>query len=184
MISSGTILTYVRAYLTTYSVSELGMASSVAFVCTMVNGVCTVVFYLLGGWLSDRFGRRPVMILSAVLLAACALPTFLVLVHFRPAAVLYSATALLTALNGLTQGPVITAIIESLPRHVRAGALGTTYALSVAIFGGSTQFMVAWLIGVTGSLLVPGWYLLVATLVGLAAMIGLRETLPRIHAAR
>jgi hypothetical protein len=33
--------------------------------------------------------------------------------------------------------------------------------------------MVAWLIGVTGSLLVPGWYLLVATLVGLAAMIGL-----------
>jgi MFS family permease len=38
------------------------MSSRVAFVCTMVNGVGTVFFYLIGGWLSDRFGRRPVMI--------------------------------------------------------------------------------------------------------------------------
>jgi MFS family permease len=178
MLSSSTILTYVRNYLTTYAVSTLGMNSRVAFVCTMVNGVGTVFFYLIGGWLSDRFGRRPVMMAFTLLLVACAVPTFMAINYFRTPATLYAATALLTAVIGLGQAPLTTAIIESLPRRVRAGALGTMYALAVAVFGGSTQFMVAWLIGFTGNLLVPGWYLLGAAAVGLAAMTLTRETAP------
>jgi MHS family citrate/tricarballylate:H+ symporter-like MFS transporter len=183
MLSSSTILTYVRNYLTTYAVSSLGISSRVAFVCTMVNGVGTVFFYLIGGWLSDRFGRRPVMIAFTLLLTACAVPTFLAIIHFHSPAALYAATALLTAVIGLGQAPLTTAIIESLPRHVRAGALGTMYALAVAVFGGSTQFMVTWLIGFTGNLLVPGWYLLGAAVAGLAAMAITRETAPVVNEA-
>lgn len=178
MLSSGTILTYVRTYLTTYAVSALGISSRVAFVCTMVNGVGTVFFYPVGGWLSDRFGRRPVMITFTLLLAVCAVPTFQAIIHLHSPVALYAATALLTAVTGLGQAPMTTAIIESLPRHVRAGALGTMYALAVAVFGGTTQFVVAWLIGFTGNLLVPGWYLLGAAVAGLAAMIMTRETAP------
>jgi MFS transporter, MHS family, citrate/tricarballylate:H+ symporter len=50
------------------------------------------------------------------------------------------------------------------------------YALAVAVFGGSTQFVVASLIGFPGSLLVPGWYLPGAAVAGFAAMIMARET--------
>jgi MHS family citrate/tricarballylate:H+ symporter-like MFS transporter len=136
------------------------------------------VFYLIGGSLSERYGRRPVMITFTVLLAAIAMPTFMAINDFRTPAVLYAAMALLTAITGLGQGCVMTAIAESLPRNVRAGALGTIYAVAIAVFGGSAQFVVVWLIGATGNPLVPGWYLLGAALFGLAAMIKTRETAP------
>jgi MFS transporter, MHS family, citrate/tricarballylate:H+ symporter len=178
ILASGTMLTYARAYLTTYAVGVLGMSSKAAFLCTIINGLCTLTFYLLGGWLADRYGRRPVMITFTSLLAVIAMPTFMAINDFRTPSVLYAAMALLTAVTGLGQGCVMTAIAESLPRNVRAGALGTIYAVAIAIFGGSAQFVVVWLIGATGSPLVPGWYLLGAALLGLAAMLKTRETAP------
>lgn len=179
LLSASTAMTYVRAYLQTYSVGNLGISSNVGFTSTMINGVGTVVFFMLGGWLSDRYGRKPVMIAFTLLLIMCALPCFIALVHFRTPAVLYATMALLTAVTGLGQGPLMAAIIESLPPRVRAGAVGTLYAVAVAVFGGSTQFAIAWLIGYTGSLLVPAWYLSAAALIGVAAMFMIRETAPR-----
>jgi MFS transporter, MHS family, citrate/tricarballylate:H+ symporter len=85
---------------------------------------------------------------------------------------------LLTAVTGLGQGCVMTAIAESLPQHIRAGALGSIYAVAIAIFGGSAQFVIVWLIGATSNPLVPGWYMLGAALFGLAAMVKTRETSP------
>jgi MHS family citrate/tricarballylate:H+ symporter-like MFS transporter len=178
ILASGTMLTYARAYMTTYAVGILGMSSRAAFICTIINGFCTLVFYLIGGWISDRYGRRPVMIIFTLLLAAIALPTFMAINNSRTPEVLYASVALLTAVTGLGQGCVMTAIAESLPQHVRAGALGTIYAVAIAIFGGSAQFVVVWLIGATGNPLVPGWYLLGAALFGLAAMVKTRETAP------
>ena len=178
ILASGTMLTYARAYMTTYAVGILGMNSRAAFICTIINGFCTLVFYLIGGWISDRHGRRPVMIIFTLLLAAIALPTFMAINNSRTPEALYASVALLTAVTGLGQGCVMTAIAESLPQDVRAGALGTIYAVAIAIFGGSAQFVVVWLIGATGNPLVPGWYLLGAALFGLAAMVKTRETAP------
>lgn len=180
ILASGTMLTYARAYLTTYAVGVLGMSSKAAFLCTIINGLCTLTFYLIGGWLADRYGRRPVIITFTVLLAVIAIPTFMAINDFHTPSVLYVAMALLTAVTGLGQGCVMTAIAESLPRNVRAGALGTIYAVAIAVFGGSAQFVVVWLIGATGNPLVPGWYLLGAALLGLAAMIKTNETAPAV----
>jgi hypothetical protein len=75
---------------------------------------------------------------------------------------------------------VLTALTESIPVRVRSGVVGTVYALSITVFGGSTQLMVAWLIGLTGSALVPGFYMMAAMIVGVIAALLLRETAPRI----
>jgi MFS transporter, MHS family, citrate/tricarballylate:H+ symporter len=92
--------------------------------------------------------------------------------------VLYGACALLGILTGLLQGPVVTALAEALPRQVRAGTLALVYAFAVAVFGGSTQFVIKWLLRVSGNALAPGWYMLAAALVGLMSMSLLRETAP------
>jgi MFS family permease len=118
------------------------------------------------------------MILSTALLAGCTYPAFLAIVHFHSPAVLYGACVLLGVLTGLNQGPVVAALAESLPRRVRAGTLSLVYALAIAVFGGSTQFVVKWLLELSGSALAPGWYMLAAALLGLLAMCLLRESAP------
>ena len=68
-------------------------------------------------------------------------------------------------------------------RGRRAGAVGITYALAVAIFGGSAQYAATWLIDYTGSPLAPAWYMTGAMVCGVAAMAAMRETAPvKLHA--
>ncbi|MBV9698234.1 MAG: MFS transporter [Gammaproteobacteria bacterium] len=181
LLASGTVIGYVLDYLTTYAADTLGLSAQLAFIATMVSAFTMMCCDPLGGWLSDRVGRRPVMIASTALLACCTYPAFLLIVHFRSAAVLYGGCVLLGIFTGLNQGPLVAALAESLPRRVRAGTLSLVYALAIALFGGSTQFVIKWLQRATGNDLAPGWYMLGAALVGLAAMILLRESAPGRH---
>jgi MFS transporter, MHS family, citrate/tricarballylate:H+ symporter len=178
LITAATVNNYVRTYLTTYAVATLGMSARVAFVTTTIHGVTLIIAVMIGGWLGDRIGRKPVMLTFGALLALATLPIMIAMTQIRTPASLYFGMVLMTALAGLSGAPALTAISESLPRHVRAGAIGTMYAVAVSVFGGTTQFIVAWLIGKTGSELVPGWYGTAAALVGLAGAIALRETRP------
>jgi len=178
LLASGTVIGYVLDYLTTYAADTLGLSARLAFVATMVSAFTMMCCDPLGGALSDRLGRRPVMIVSTALLAGCTYPAFLAIVHFRSPAVLYAGCVLLGVFTGLNQGPVVAALAESLPRRVRAGVLSLVYALAIALFGGSTQFVIKWLERETGNALAPGWYMLGAALVGLVAMTLLRESAP------
>jgi MFS family permease len=184
LLASGTVIGYVIDYLTTYAADTLGMSAQRAFIATMVSGFSMMCCDPLGGWLSDRVGRRPIMIISMALLASCTYPVFLAIVHFRSPAALYGGCVLLGIFTGLTQGPVLTALAESLPQRVRAGTLSLIYALAIAVFGGSTQFVVKWLQRETGNALAPGWYMLGAALLGLLSMSLLRESAPARTAPR
>ncbi|MGL1701343.1 MFS transporter, partial [Vibrio parahaemolyticus] len=59
---SGTISTYVTQYMTTYAQNTLHVGSTLAFTVSLVSAGVGVVGALLGGWLADRYGRKPVMI--------------------------------------------------------------------------------------------------------------------------
>ncbi len=178
LLASGTVIGYVQDYLTTYAADTLGLSPRLAFAATMVSAFSMMCCDPLGGWLSDALGRRPVMIVSTALLAACTYPAFLVIVRFHSPAALYGACVLLGVLTGLNQGPVVAALAESLPQRVRGRALSLVYALAIAVFGGSTQFAVQWLLSATGNPLAPGWYMLGAALLGLVSMSLLRESAP------
>jgi MFS transporter, MHS family, citrate/tricarballylate:H+ symporter len=179
MLACATVIGYVQTNLTTYAANTLHMSARAAFGATMVSGLCMMCFDPVGGWLSDRLGRKPVMITATALLAASIYPAFFAIVRVNTPAALYGAAAALAILTGLTQGPVLTSVTESLPHTVRAGTLAIVYALAISVFGGTTQFVVTWLIGVTGNPLAPGWYMLGAAVIGVGAMCLMQESAPR-----
>ena len=72
-------------------------------------------------------------------------------------------------------GAVYAWLAEGFPKAVRSSGLAVLYAFSVAIFGGTTQFVVAWLIDKTKDPLVPAWYQIAANLVGIVGLLLMRR---------
>lgn len=178
MLASATITNYTLDYLTTYAVTTLAIPTRFAFGATVLVGLAGVICDPLGGWLSDRFGRKPLLIVPACLLLALVVPGFHLLSTIRSPLALYVTAGVLACCATLSSVSTIVVIVESLPSARRSGSLAMIYAIAIAVFGGSDQFVVSWLIGVTGNPLMPAWYMASALLVGLAAMITLRETAP------
>jgi MFS family permease len=170
-----TISTYVTAYMTTYALTTLGMAASKAMFASIANGGVMAVGALLGGHLSDRFGKKPVMILPRIALAVVVLPAFLLLLSVSTTTVLVLVTASLTLLSVLSSAAALTALAEVFPNEVRSSGVAISYALSVTLFGGTTQFIIAWLIGMTGSRVSPAYYVIFTSAIGLWAMFKLPE---------
>ena len=171
-----TISTYVNNYMTTFALATLGMPASKAMLATIAQGAVMAAGAVWGGRLCDRFGRKPIMILPRIALLVAIYPAFLLLVSFKTTGVLMIVTALLTVLQVLSGAAALTALTEVFPNAVRSSALSICYAVSVSIFGGTTQFVVAWLIGTTGDSLSPAYYVILTSAVGLWAMFKLPET--------
>jgi MFS family permease len=176
MIGCGTIGTYSLDYMAVYAQDTLGMAPASAFGTTIVSGVVGVLSCLAAGFLADRWGRKRVMLVAVGWQIALVLPAFMAINAGRSVMVLYAATAVLGLVQNFSDVPVLLLITESLPKSVRAGGLSIIYASAVAVFGGSTQFVVKYLLDLTGNPLAPAWYMTGALLVGAAAMARMRET--------
>ena len=178
LLGSGTIGTYITNYMTTYAIATLHMPARIAFAPTVVVGLCGVVFDLLSGALSDRVGRKLVMLIPGILLLVLILPAFYTIARYRTAGALVGETALLAILLDVSVVPMIIWLTESLPAAIRSAGVAVVYACAIATFGGSTQYVVTWLIKLTGNPLAPAWYWAAAALVGLIGILLTKETAP------
>ncbi|HTV34779.1 MAG TPA: MFS transporter [Methylocella sp.] len=179
IVASGTIITYVTQYMTTYAENTLHVAPALAFTTTVVANGTGIVAALLGGWLADHLGRRPIMIWPQLAGLLMTLPVFSWIVDTRGAVALIVGFGLLSLVNTLPYTAFYAAFAEALPKNIRGSAFATIYATAVASFGGTAQLIVTWLIHVTGDALAPAWYMLLATAAGLLAMVMMSETAPR-----
>jgi MFS family permease len=175
-----TISTYVGNYMTTYALTVLGLPPAQAMWATIVNGAVMAMAALAGGLLSDRFGRKPVMILSRCALILAIYPAFALLVAVHTVWALVGATALITLLSSVGGAAAIAALSEIFPNAVRGSGFAIAYAVSVSVFGGTTQFIIAWLVGITGDPLSLTYYVIFTSLISLWAMFQLPETF-RMH---
>jgi MFS family permease len=178
MLGSGTISGYVMTYLTTYAQDSLKMSARLAFAATIVIGLAQFCADLTSGRLSDRFGRRPMMLVPLLLLIVFVVPLFMLMNQTSSVGIAIGAMVVVAMLVEMNTTPMLVSITESLPRAVRSGTLATMYACTISVFGGTTQVIVKWLTDLTESPLAPAWYMMGALLFGGSAAYLMRETAP------
>jgi MFS family permease len=168
-----TISTYATNYMTTYALTALGMPASKAIFATIANGAAMMVAALCSGRLCDRFGRRWTMILPRVVLMLVVYPAFELLLGVKTPTVLVAVTMGLTLIGGLSGTAALTALTEALPNESRSSGMAVAYASAVTVFGGTAQFIIAWLIDVTGDRAAPAYYIMGTTATSVWAMFNL-----------
>jgi len=178
IIGSGTIATYIFNYMATFGQNTLHLSATLSLGGEFANNAIAFFAVLIGGAISDRKGRKHVMLLPQTAFCLLIVPCFLWLTTERDAVSFIGANLILSSLSGFMYGAVYAAISESIPKAVRARVFALVYALPVTFLGGSTQMVITWILEVTGSPMAIAWYLTGVSLIGLAAMIALRESAP------
>ena len=162
-------------YMPTYVSETLGLPLTQALLSNAIGLVVLMVLIPFTAAISDRIGRKPLLIASSALLALLTYPLFL-LASTQVLAFIVLAQILFGVIISLFSGPGPAALVEMFPTNVRYSALGVSYNIAVAAFGGTAPFIATYLISRTGSNFSPGFYLIAAAVVTLIVVSTMKET--------
>ncbi|CAN5497834.1 MFS transporter [soil metagenome] len=168
----------VFTYLPTYFTKTLGFTKMDAFISITVASVVALVLIPPLAALSDRIGRKPLLVGGAVGFAVCSYPLFLLLNSGSLGAAI-GAHAGLAALEAVFVSASLAAGAELFATRVRSTGYSIGYNVSVALFGGTAPFVATWLTDRTGNNTAPAYYVIVAAVVTLATVFTMRETANR-----
>lgn len=168
----------VFTFLPSYFTETLGFTKTDAFVSITVASIVALVLILPLGALSDRVGRKPLLIAGAVGFAVFSYPLFWLLNSGSLVAAV-AAHAGLAALEAVFVSASLAAGAELFATKVRSSGYSIGYNTSVALFGGTTPYIATWLTDRTGNELAPAIYLVVAAVITLATIMTMRETAGR-----
>lgn len=171
LIVLGTVATYTIVFMPTYAARHLGLTASHSFAAAFTTAALQVVIVPFVGMLSDRWGRLPISTVSAVAVALIAYPAFAWLAGAPTVEKLFLAQITLGVLTALYVGALPALMAELFPARMRATGLSVSYSVAVAVFGGFAPFISVWLIQATGSAVAPSYYLIVAALISLSALL-------------
>lgn len=161
--------------LPSYLQSTLNASFQEALIATVLANLGFAASIIPAGRLSDRIGRRTVMLTGAVLVTALALPLINLLQHQGTSTIAKGLAVLAAgAVVGLMAGPGPAMLAEMFPTTVRCTGLGLAYALANAVFSGCAGLIITELIKRTGDVDIPAYYAAGACAVSVLALLTLR----------
>jgi MHS family proline/betaine transporter-like MFS transporter len=163
------------SYMPTYLSTEMGMSESDSFLASTVSLATYIGLIFLMGKLSDRFGRKTMLLTASVLFLALTFPLFGMLEN-QPLMVILMIQIAFGAILAMNDGTLPCFLAEIFPTRVRFSGFAFSFNFANAVFGGTAPFIATWLIQLTGNKMAPAWYLLAAAAVALIAMLASRET--------
>ncbi|HYN14377.1 MAG TPA: MFS transporter [Terriglobales bacterium] len=183
VVAIGTMLTtmttvsfyLITAYTPTYGSTVLHLASVDNLTVTLCVGASNLFWLPVMGALSDRIGRRPLLLACTVLALVSAYPAMSWLVGAPSFSRLLTWGLWLSFVYGSYNGAMIVFLTELMPAKVRTTGFSLAYSLATAIFGGFTPAISTYLIHVTGNRAVPGLWLSFAAACGLLAALFARR---------
>jgi MHS family proline/betaine transporter-like MFS transporter len=142
--------------------------------CVLILVTMSIVFPI-AAYISDRIGRKPVIVWASVALVVSIYPIFLALHTMNYTIALFSQV-IFSAIVGAYMGPIPTLLVELFPTRVRFTGVAISYNLSAALFGGTAPMVGAALHAFTGQQISLAYYLTALALAGLCALYFYKET--------
>ena len=165
----------ILSYLPTYLSQELGLDETVSYIATTVALTTYIGFIFLTGMLSDKYGRKKVLMSASISFVVLTVPAFMLL-DTGNFMVIILVQILLGAMPTLNDGTLPSYLAEMFPTRVRYPGFAVSFNLSNALFGGTAPFVATVLIATSGSVLASAWYLMGAAVISLVAVASSVET--------
>jgi metabolite-proton symporter len=171
MLSVLTTTTFylITAYTPTFARQALHLEASGNLIVTLCVGFSNLFWLPIGGALSDRVGRRPLLLLIPVLCLLTAYPAMLWLVHAPSFSKLLVVELWFSFFFGIYNGAMIPFLAEMMPPEIRTAAFSLAFSLATAVFGGFTPAICTYLIERTGNRAAPALWLSLAAAISLVA---------------
>ncbi|WP_416310919.1 MFS transporter [Pseudomonas sp. W03] len=159
----------ITAYTPTFGKNELHLSDFDSLLVTMCVGLSNFIWLPVMGALSDRIGRKPLLLAASVLALVTAYPMLSWLVANPSFSRLLEVELWLSFLYGSYNGAMVVALTEVMPADVRTTGFSLAYSLATATFGGFTPAICTWLIHTLDNQAAPGLWLSGAATLGLLA---------------
>lgn len=171
----------ITAYTPTFGREVLHLGSRASLVVTLCVGISNLFWLPVMGSVSDRIGRRPLLVAFSVLALLSSYPAMAWLAARPSFGNLLAVELWLSFLYASYNGAMVVFLTEIMPVEVRASGFSLAYSLATAVLGGFTPAISTWLIHVTGNRAMPGAWVSCAAAIGLAAALlaGDRGARPR-----
>lgn len=173
MLSIMTTTTFylITAYTPTFGRQALKLDPTGNMVVTLCVGLSNFIWLPIGGAISDRIGRRPLLLLIPTLALLTAYPSMLWLVSDPSFGRLLVVELWFSFFFGAYNGAMIPLLAEIMPADVRTAGFSLAFSLATALFGGFTPAVCTYLIEVTGNRAAPALWLSTAAAISLIAVI-------------
>jgi MFS transporter, MHS family, citrate/tricarballylate:H+ symporter len=173
MLAAMTTVTFyfVTVYTPTFGKTVLKLSTQDALLVTLLVAVTNFIWNPVGGALSDRIGRKPVLMAIAGLSFVTAYPALLWLTAAPTFGKMLAVELMFSLYFGVYSGTMLGALVEIVPKHVRTTCFSLAFALAAALFGTFTPFAATTLIAMTGDRASPGFWLMCAAASGFIAAV-------------
>lgn len=165
----------ITAYTPTFGKTALSLDSTGVLEVTIVVGLSNFIWLPIGGMISDKIGRYPLLLLIPVVTILSAYPVMLWLVGAPSFPKLLTVVLLFSMFFGLYNGSMIPLLAELMPPSVRTAGFSVAFAVATALFGGATPYVSENLIKWTGDRASPALWLTVAAVVSFVGAVFARR---------
>lgn len=166
----------VTTYTPTFGHDVLHLSSAGSLVVTLCVGACNFIMLPISGALSDRIGRKPILLGCTSAALVTAYPLMYWLVSAPSFARLMTVELWIAFLYASYNGAMAVFLTEIMPPEMRTSGFSLAYSLATAVFGGFTPYICTYLIHITGNRAMPGVWTSFAAICGFAAAFALTRT--------